>query len=296
MSTGEADVQKGPTRAQAGMGPGKGGLGVACQRGLERKRRQRTVSQSPTAKWGMGSGELVRMAPYPLQDGSAFLSNWDPQHPGPPAPRNSASRTPSTQELRIQDPQHPGPPASRTPSTQDPQHSGPPASRTPRTQDPPHPGPPAPRTPSTEEPPHPGPPASRNCASRTPRIQDPQHPGPPAPRTPRIQDPQLPGPPAPRTPSTQDPQHPGPPASRTPSTQELRIQDPPHPGPPAPRTPSPVGSRASSAAAWRAGPGDSARPRVTVGATAALAPASGASSPGIRVGTVQHGGGAQLAL
>ena len=41
-------------------------------------------------------------------------------------------------------------------------------------------------------------------------------------------------------------------------------------GPPAPRTPSSMGSRASSAAIWRAGPGDSAWPRVTVWGTAGL--------------------------
>ena len=120
------------------MGPGKGGLGVACQRGLERKRRQRTVSQSPTAKWGMGSGELVPRAPPPSTGRFCF-------------------------------PFQLGPPASRTPST----------------------------------------------------------------------------------------------------------QDPPHPGPPSSRTPRPVGSRVSSAAAWRAGPGDNARPRVPVGATAALGPKRG---------------------
>lgn len=61
--------------------------------------------QQPSGGWAVGSWSPG--PPHPLQDGSAFLSNWDPQHPGPPAPR-----TP-----RIQDPRHPGPPALWVPES-----------------------------------------------------------------------------------------------------------------------------------------------------------------------------------
>lgn len=47
--------------------------------------------QQPSGGWAVGSWSPGPL--HPLQDGSAFLSNWDPQHPGPPA-----SRTPLIQD------------------------------------------------------------------------------------------------------------------------------------------------------------------------------------------------------